>query len=64
MMLIVKRKVLMENLAIWKTCILRQESFLPVSNLKRQGLIHSAWFFSNCIYINVGENQERRRYKI
>ena len=31
--------------------------------LKRQSLLHSVWFFCNCIYMKVGKNSDATRIK-
>ena len=54
---IFKKKSLNGNLTSWKTCDLRQ-LFYRCRQLKRQGLLHLAWFFSNCVYVKVGENSD------
>ena len=35
-------------------CHENHQLFYRYRQLKRWGLLHSAWFFSNCIYIKVG----------
>ena len=38
--------------------------FYRCRHLKRRSLLHSALFFSNCIYIKVGENSDATRIKL
>ena len=44
-------------------CHENHQLFYRSRQLKRQGLLHSAWFFSNCIYIKVGENSDATKIK-
>ena len=37
--------------------------FYRCRQLKRRGLLHSVWFFSNCIYIKVGKNSDAIKIK-
>ena len=44
-------------------CHENHQLFYRCRQLKRRGLLHSAWFFSNCIYIKVGENSDATKIK-
>ena len=44
-------------------CHDNHQLFYRCRQLKRQSLLHSAWFFSNCIYIKVGENSDATKIK-
>ena len=44
-------------------CHEHHQLFYRYRQLKRQGLLHSAWFSSNCIYIKVGENSDATKIK-
>ena len=40
-----------------------QQLFCRCTHLKRRSLLNSAWFFSNCIYIQLGKNSDAVRIK-
>ena len=44
-------------------CHENHQLFYRCRQLKRRGLLHSAWFFSNCIYVKVGENSDPTKIK-
>ena len=44
-------------------CHENHQLFYRCRQLKRRGLLHSAWFFSNCIYIKVGKNSSATKIK-
>ena len=44
-------------------CHENHQLFYRCRQLKRQGLFHLAWFFSNCIYVKVGKNSDATKIK-
>ena len=44
-------------------CHENHQLFYRCRQLKRRGLLHSVWFFSNCIFIKVGENSDATKIK-
>ena len=44
-------------------CHENHQLFYRCRQLKRWDLLHSVWFFSNCIYIKVGENSDNTKIK-
>ena len=42
-------------------CQENHQLFYRCRQLKRQGLLHSAWFFSNCVYVKVSENSDVKK---
>ena len=44
-------------------CYENQQLLYRCRQLKRQSLLHSAWFISTCIYIKVGQNSDATRIK-
>ena len=44
-------------------CHENHQLFYRCRQLKIRGLLHSAWFFSNCIYVKVGENSDATKIK-
>ena len=44
-------------------CRENHQLFYRCRQLKRWGLLHWAWFFSNCIYLKLGENSDATKIK-
>ena len=44
-------------------CHENHQLFYRCRQLKRQCLLHSAWFFGNCIYVKVGHNSDATKIK-
>ena len=44
-------------------CHENHQLFYRCRQLKRRGLFHLAWFFSNCIYVKVGKNSDATKIK-
>ena len=44
-------------------CHENHQLFYRCRQLKRRGLLHSSWLFSNCIYVKVGENSDATKIK-
>ena len=44
-------------------CHEHHQLFYRCRQLKRWGLLHLAWFFSNCIYVKVEENSDATKIK-
>ena len=44
-------------------CHKNHQLFYRCRQLKRQGLLHLAWFFSSCIYVKVCKNSDATKIK-